>query len=53
MVQGECLYCGTVGYFLREWSVRGASRNRHLAMAATVNTTAEPDTAVLNEQSEN
>jgi len=53
MAQGECLYCGTVGHFLRECPERAASRNRHLPMAATVNTTAEPDTAVPNEQSEN
>jgi len=49
MARGECLYCGTVGHFLREYPERAASRNRRLAMAATVNTTAEPDAAVPNE----
>jgi len=53
MAQGECLYCGTVGHFLREWPECAASRNRPLAMAATVNTTVEPDAAVPSEQSEN
>jgi len=53
MAQGECLYCGTVGHFLHECSVRADSQNRHLAMPATVNTTAERDAAVLNEQLEN
>jgi len=53
MARGECLYCGTVGHFRRECPERAASQNRHLTMAATVNTTAEPDTAVPNEQSEN
>jgi len=53
MARGECLYCGTVGHFLRECPERAASRNRRLAMAATVNTTAEPDAAVPNEQSGN
>jgi len=53
MARGECLYCGTVGHFFRECTERAASRNRRLAMAATVNTTAEPDAAVSNEQSEN
>jgi len=53
MARGECLYCGTVGHFLRECPERAASRNHHLAMAATVNTTTEPDAAVPNKQSEN
>jgi len=54
MVQGECLYWGTVGHFLRECPERAASRNRQsLAMAATVNATAEPDAGAPNEQSEN
>ena len=53
MARGECLYCRTVGHFLHEWPERAASRNHHLAMAATINTTAKPDTAVTNEQSEN
>jgi len=53
MAQGECLYYGTVGHFLRKCPKRAASRNRHLAIAVTVNTTAESDTAVPNEQSEN
>jgi len=52
MARGECLYCGTVGHFLCECPERAASRNRRLAMAATVNTTAEPDAAIPNEQSE-
>jgi len=50
MARGEYLYFGTVGHFLRECPERAASRNRHLAMAATVNTTAEPDAAIPNEQ---
>jgi len=53
MARSECLYCGTVGHFLRECPERAASRNRSLAMEATVNRTAESDTAILNEQSEN
>jgi len=53
MARGECLYCGTVGYCLRECPEHTALRNSHLAMAATVNTPAEPDAAVPNEQSEN
>jgi len=53
MARGECLYCGTVGHFLRECPERAASRNRHLAMAATINTTSEPVAAIPNEQSEN
>jgi len=53
MAQGECLYCGTVGHFLRECPECAASRNRGLAMAATVNMTAKPNAAVPNEQSEN
>jgi len=53
VAQGECLYCGTVGHYLHECPERAASRNRSLAMAATVSTTAEPDTAVPNEQLEN
>jgi len=53
MARGECLYCGTVSHFLRECPERTALRNSHLAMAATVNTTAEPDAAIPNEQSEN
>ena len=42
MARGECLYCGTVGHFLHECPERAASRNRRLAMATTVNMTAEP-----------
>jgi len=53
MARGEYLYCRTVGHFLRECPERAASRNCHLAMTATVNTTTEPDTAVPNKQSEN
>jgi len=53
MAQGERLYCRTVGHFLRECPERTASWNRCLALAATVNTTAEPDAAIPNEQSEN
>ena len=53
MARGECLYCGTVGHFLHECPERTASQNCCLAMAANINTTAEPDTAVPNEQSEN
>jgi len=53
MARGECLYCRTVGHFLRECPERAASWNRRLAMAATVNTTPEPDATVPNEQSEN
>jgi len=53
MARCECLYCGTVGHFLHECPECAASRNRRLAMAATVNTTAEPDAAVPNKQLEN
>jgi len=53
MALGEYLYCGTVGHFLHKCPECAASRKRCLAMAATVNTTAKPDTAVQNEQSEN
>jgi len=53
MAWGECLYCETDGHFLRECPERTAFQNRRLAMAATVNMTAEPDAAVPNEQSEN
>jgi len=53
MARGECLYCGTVGHFLRKCPERATSRNRHLAMAATLNTTGEPDAAIPNEQLEN
>jgi len=53
MAQGECQYCRTVGHFLRECPERTAAWNRCLAMAATVNMTAEPDVAVPNEQLEN
>ena len=53
MARGECLYYGTVGHFLRECPECAASQNHRLAMAATVNMTAEPDAAIPNEQSEN
>jgi len=53
MARGECLYCGTVGHFLRKYPERATSRNSRRAMAATVNTTGEPDAAIPNEQSEN
>jgi len=53
LARRECLYCVTVGHLLRECRERAASRNHRLAMAATVNTTAEPDTAIPIEQSEN
>jgi len=50
MARRECPYCRTVGHFLRECPKCAASRNRRLAMAATVNMTAEPDAAIPNEQ---
>jgi len=53
MAWGEYLYCGTVGHFLYECPERAASQNCCLAMAATVNTTAEPDAAFPNKQSQN
>jgi len=53
MARSECYYYGTVGHFLCECPECAASRNRHLAMAATINMTTEPDTAILNKQSEN
>jgi len=53
MARVKCVYCGTVGHFLRECPERAASRNRRLAVAATVNTTAKPDAAAPNEQLEN
>ena len=53
MARGECLFCGTVSHFLCKCPERAASQNRRLAMAATVNMTAEPDVAVPNKQLEN
>ena len=53
MARGKYLYCRIVGHFLRECPECATSQNRHLAMAATVNMTAEPDTPVPNEQLEN
>jgi len=53
MALGEYLYYGTVGHFLREYPERAGPRDHDLAMAATVNMTAKPHTAIPNEQSEN
>ena len=55
MARGECLYCGTVGHLLRECPKRAASQNRRLAVAATVDATAdrEPEAGIPNVLSEN
>jgi len=53
MARGKWLYCRTVGHFLHECPEYAASENCHWAIAATINMTAESDTAILNEQSEN